>query len=266
VGSKHRHPGPVFVYVLEGTWKWRSTAHPPRCTTLGRFFRKSRTNCICRPGSIAGAAAPDIPGRQMQLVRLFRKNLPRVTPWGGAPSISTSTPLPTHRRTRTPDAGASIHRAGLQKSIRAPLPPCPCGIFTYIFSAAPCLKHFLLRIPNPRQSQAEISERAKLKIVASSCSSPSPHHGREKAITASPCLVPSLPCPTRGDYNVLLAFEAVSHGSGLPPAGIHSSRLLAGFRIECRMELSIVAPVKTSPPAVTIGPPRLMVPVCCPGT
>jgi quercetin dioxygenase-like cupin family protein len=50
VGSKHRHPGPVFVYVLEGDVEVEIEGALPKVYHPGEIFRKCRTNCMCRPG------------------------------------------------------------------------------------------------------------------------------------------------------------------------------------------------------------------------
>ena len=65
---------------------------------------------------------------------------------------------------------------------------------------------------------------------------------------------------------VTVAMRRSAMGVAWPPAG--SSNCQSSFPVcesKARMTLSIAALLKTSPPAVTIGPPRLMVPVCWPG-
>ena len=75
------------------------------------------------------------------------------------------------------------------------------------------------------------------------------------------------PVASGADHQVLLALPRVGHRRGIRRGRqliVHSSFPVSESNA-CRCG-SMVAEVNTNPPAVTIGPPRLIDPVCFPGT
>src|SRR5581483_5890047 len=87
--------------------------------------------------------------------------------------------------------------------------------------------------------------------------------GSAKATTASPSFVPSLPCPPAQIRTYCFPLTSYVMGTAWAPAGsaaFHST--LPVSMSNARRWLSMLAAMKTKPPAVVIGPPRLSEPHC----
>jgi quercetin dioxygenase-like cupin family protein len=54
-GTPHRHPGPVFGYVLEGEYEWAIDSNPARTLKAGETFYEP-TSCLHRVSRNAGKA------------------------------------------------------------------------------------------------------------------------------------------------------------------------------------------------------------------
>src|SRR5262249_7131250 len=88
-------------------------------------------------------------------------------------------------------------------------------------------------------------------------------HCNAKAKYASPDFVVSFPPPPAAITTNCLPLTAYVQGVAYPPAGsLYSHKTFPFVLSKARNFSSFDPPTKTNPPAVTIVPPRLSVPVC----
>jgi len=127
----------------------------------------------------------------MQLARHFQKNLPGWYTWG----VLLRSPLPRPFQ-HVDEHGTRMRcfdpprRAAKGNSRTVTTMSLPAYSLTFFFQQHLGLKHFLRGLPDPKAIQADRQNEHTEDRRICLASSPSPHH-EGKAITASPCLVPS---------------------------------------------------------------------------